>query len=143
MIHGDFLKSDHRPIVVDTEYQNNVRGTPLVRKQFFEARWLVEETVDDVVGQAWAAANSGQGGLAQKVREVHSALHAWDRQVLKEPRHQLRRLQDELNQIMSGPLTDEATAKIQELQLKIENVHEKEEIKYLQRSHATWLKQGD
>lgn len=102
----------------------------------------MEDSVDEVVGQAWEAARSSPGGLAQKVREVHSALHAWDMHVLKDPRRQLRVLQDELNLIMTGPLSDEATVKIQELQLQIENIHE-EEIKHLQRSHATWLKQGD
>lgn len=37
---------------------------------------------------------------------------------------------------MAGPLSDGATAKQQELQVQIEQIHEKEEIKYLQRGRA-------
>lgn len=30
------------------------------------------------------------GTLAQRVKEVHAALHAWDMHILKDPQHQLR-----------------------------------------------------
>lgn len=99
--------------------------------------------MDDVVGQAWGAARSSPGNLAQRVREVHAALHTWDMHVLKDPQRQLRALQEELNSVMFGPLSDETTVKQQEIQLEVESIHEKEEIKYLQRIRVTWLKHGD
>jgi hypothetical protein len=40
--------------------------------------------------------------------------------MLKEPRRRLRMLQDELNKVMEGPLSDGTTAKCQKLQLEIE-----------------------
>jgi hypothetical protein len=44
---------------------------------------------------------------------------------------------------MEGSLSDEATARIQAIQLEIEHLHEQDEIKWVQRSRANWMKSGD
>jgi hypothetical protein len=36
------------------------------------------------------------------MKEMHKALHRWDKEVLKGPRRRLRELQKELNIVMSG-----------------------------------------
>ena len=61
-------KSDHRPIVVDTEGVD----VPHVgeRKKQFEARWLSEATVNEIVCTVWERANLLGAGptLVQKTR---------------------------------------------------------------------------
>jgi phage host-nuclease inhibitor protein Gam len=110
----------------------------------FEAKWLLEESFDDIVGGAWEEASAGgPTNLAQKLHAVHQALHAWDRRVLGEPKRRLKELQNELNSVMEGSLSDEATTKIQAIQMEIENLHEQDEIKWVQRSRANWMKSGD
>ncbi|KAK1661707.1 hypothetical protein QYE76_049866 [Lolium multiflorum] len=112
--------------------------------KMFEAKWLLEESFDDIVGGAWEEASSGgPTSLAQKLQAVHQALHAWDCKVLGEPTRRLKELQTELNSAMEGSLSDEATAKIQAIQLEIENLHEQDELKWVQRSRANWMKSGD
>jgi exonuclease III len=52
LIHLDFVKSDHRPILIDTEH----RSVPQVkqsRPRRFEAKWLREQGFTEVVQQAW------------------------------------------------------------------------------------------
>ncbi|KAE8817786.1 hypothetical protein D1007_04556 [Hordeum vulgare] len=70
----------------------------------------------------------GLGPLAHVVAGVHADLHQWDKDTLKGPRARLQKLQDELNTVLSGPLTDEAAIKQQELYVEIEEMLEKEEL---------------
>jgi hypothetical protein len=44
---------------------------------------------------------------------------------------------------MAGPLSDEAVSKQREIQLKMENLLEQEELYWVQRGRANWLKHGD
>jgi hypothetical protein len=144
VIHEDFWKSDHRPIMADTEYFDAGQVRNNGTKKMFEAKWLLEESFDDIVGGAWEEASSGgPSTLAQKLQAVHLAMHAWDRRVLGEPKRRMKELQNELNTAMEGSLSDEATARIQAIQLEIEHLHEQDEIKWVQRSRANWMKSGD
>ena len=81
--------------------------------------------------------------MSKKTEEVHTELHHWDKNVLRGPRHKLRILQKELNVVLSGPLSDDAVAKQMEIQLKIEALLEQEELYWVQRGRANWLKHGD
>ena len=84
----------------------------------FEAKWLIEESFDDIVGMAWEDTQASKSmGLAQNLGAVHSALHAWDRMVLGELKRRLKELQDELNRFLEGPLSDDATEKARTIQL--------------------------
>ena len=42
-------KSDHRPIFLDTNHLTGVAESRPTYKRNFEARWLAEETVEEVV----------------------------------------------------------------------------------------------
>jgi hypothetical protein len=96
----------------------------------FEARWLCEESVDNIIETAWEKANllHADASLSVHTQEVHEALHKWDKEILKGPRRRLRELQVELNVVMSGALSDESIAKQKEIQLKMENLLEQEAL---------------
>ena len=84
-----------------------------------------------------------QATFDEHTKEVHEALHSWDKEILKGPRRRLRELQKELNKSMTGPLSDEASAEQRELQLKIEDLLEQEELYWVQRGRVNWLQHGD
>jgi hypothetical protein len=93
VINENFSKSDHRPIMVNTRYLENVEAARLARKKMFEAKWLLEESFDEIVSAAWESAHvHGPSDFATRVKKVHLALHAWDMQTLKEPRRCLKEL---------------------------------------------------
>jgi len=121
-------KSDHRPIVVDTE--GVVVPHVGERKRQFEARWLSEATVNEIVCTAWERANLPGAGptLMQKTRQVHEDLHTWDREVLKAPVRRMKKLKKELEKVRRRPMTDENLARQKELLLNIELLLEQEEI---------------
>ena len=60
----------------------------------FEAHWLKEETVEEMVQAAWArAAARGEGpSFMQKTRDVDEELHTWDQKVLKGPVYRIKNL---------------------------------------------------
>ena len=83
--HLDYTNSDHRPILLDTEF---VPVTNLNRtsRRKFEAKWLQEEGFSQVVHQAWkAAGHATSGGVLPKLEHMHASLHAWDKTVLNKP----------------------------------------------------------
>ena len=91
VVNEDFGKLYHRPIVIDTEHNSGmliprVRGTPR-----FEARWLCESSVEHIIQTAWERAKTlhAQDSFRDHTKEVHDALHAWDKEVLQGPRKRL------------------------------------------------------
>lgn len=84
LINSETTRSDHRPLLVYTEYISNTHAkTDRVRR--FEARWLQEDVVEEMVKAAWerAKARGEDISLMEKCNDVHSELHTWDRDVLR------------------------------------------------------------
>jgi len=63
----------------------------------------------------------------------------WGKEVLKKPVHQIRKLKRELEILRRGEMTDESIANQKEILLQLEQ----EEIYWVQRARANWLKHGD
>ena len=100
--------------------------------------------MDTIVQAAWDRAKLLPGAsLAKKTGVIHASLHDWDKEVLQGPRTQLRDLQKQLNEVMSGPITDDSLSLQHELQIKIEEMLEKEELYWMQRGRLNWLCSGD
>ena len=78
-----------------------------------------------------------------KVNAVHDDLHAWDREVLKKHVQRMKKLKRELEILRRGPPTDESLAAQKEILRRLELLLEQEEIIWVQRARANWLKHGD
>ena len=93
-------KSDHRPIMLDTNHLVGVANDRPTYGRKFEAYWLAEETIEEIVKTVWLKAL--QRGLrpTAKLESVHRDMHLWDHRVLKEPCARLRRAQNELEDLM-------------------------------------------
>ena len=139
----EFYKSDHRPILIDTIYSERVQTMRCEAPKKFEAKWLCEESVEGIILDAWERAKDREPTLSGRTAEVHEELHRWDKNVLKGPRTRLKKLQRELNDVMTGPLSDGAVARQQELHMQIENLLEQEELFWVQRGKVNWLRHGD
>ncbi|XP_071674470.1 uncharacterized protein [Lolium perenne] len=74
---------------------------------------------------------------------VHNTLHSWDKTELRGPRHRLKQLQKELNAVLAGPLSEEALVNQRVIQDQIEDILEQEELYWVQRGRANWLRHGD
>jgi hypothetical protein len=140
--HLDFIKSDHRPILLDTEDQPEVQQQQGPKR--FEARWIHEKNFRDTVVQAWTSAGfANTGGVLNRLGRMHEALHAWDRSILKKPKRRLRDAQRKLENAMNGPLTEENENLAKEMASLVELLLEQEEMHWFQRSRSNWLQLGD
>ena len=108
----------------------------------FEAKWLQEKDVRDVVQKAWqdAAVASSHGGVLNRLGHMHKVLHDWDRNILKSPKHRLRKAQRAMDTAMNGPMNSENESVAKEMADLIEMLLEQEEIQWMQRSRANWLR---
>ena len=90
----DVGKSDHQPVLLDTEYLARVAENQPKKERKFEVRWLAEETVNEIVTTAWQKAlHRGLCPTAMdKINAIHKDLHAWDRSVLKQPQARMKML---------------------------------------------------
>lgn len=139
----EFSRSDHRPLLIDTEHHNS-DSTGAPARIFFEARWLKEPEFGDKVQQAWAdAAARTDGRMISKLSYMHAEFHDWDQRVLKKPKKRLRKAQRELDKVMSGAMNAESEAKRKELAQLVEYLLELEEIHQMQCSRVNWLHNGD
>ena len=92
--HLEYMKSDHHPILLDTEYQEAVHDRSGIKR--FEAKWLREKGLREEVQRAWDLAGTvASDGVLARLTRMHSELHAWDSRVLRKPKRRLRKAQRE------------------------------------------------
>jgi hypothetical protein len=72
--HLESMRSDHRPILLETEWPIVSRGCGSKK---FEAKWLKEDWFREVVDEAWAKANVevSEGGVLARLSHMHSCMH--------------------------------------------------------------------
>uniref|UniRef100_A0A8R7RBD3 Endonuclease/exonuclease/phosphatase domain-containing protein n=1 Tax=Triticum urartu TaxID=4572 RepID=A0A8R7RBD3_TRIUA len=146
VINEEHVHSDHRPLILDTKYfDGNIFNQPRSRMKQFEARWLKEETVEEIVHTAWGKGKiQGIGpSLAERTRAMNVDLHIWDRDILIGPKKRINKLKKELEKLRRGPINAESQARQKEILVTIENLLEQEEIYWLHRGRANWLLHGD
>ncbi|XP_071677062.1 uncharacterized protein [Lolium perenne] len=125
--HLGFIKSDHRPILLDTEYQV-IPPPPRSGPRRLKAAWLKENEFRQEVRKAWDnALSTYDDGVLGRLGRMHEALHAWDSQILRKPKRHLRKAQRDLEKAMSGPMTDENEATAKEMANLIELLLEQDE----------------
>jgi hypothetical protein len=131
--------------LLDTEYyaaQNPVQNKG---QRNFEAKWFREENFGEIVKDEWEAAVGATSPIdvLQRLKTMHSGIHAWDQRVLRRPKRRLREAQRDLENVMRGPINQETDRRKHEISNLIEKLLEQEEIKWKQRSRANWLHHGD
>lgn len=80
-----FSRSDHRPLLLITDYQaSQLHGVASPVKRF-EAKWLAEQEFESVVRDAWqdSVANAPASDVNSRLMYLHAKLHEWDKSVLK------------------------------------------------------------
>ena len=78
---------------MDTNYFAAAMGRRPTGERRFEARWLSQSTVDEIVHTAWERAKLAGAGpsLADRTKSVKDDLHKWDRDTLKGPKKRINK----------------------------------------------------
>ncbi|VAI25253.1 hypothetical protein VPH35_086992 [Triticum aestivum] len=102
IINEEHVHSDHRPLILDTKYfDENIFNCAKGRVKQFEARWLKEETVGEIIHTTWEKAKLlGVGpSLAARTWAVQANLHTWDREILKGSKQRINKIKNELEKL--------------------------------------------
>jgi hypothetical protein len=112
--HLDFIKSDHRPILVNTDAQFQ-HSTSKQRR--FKARWLQVKGFQEKVQQAWDSVSTEPptDNVLTKLNKLHGALHEWDANVLQKPKKRIKAAQQKSEKAMNGPMNGENEAVAKEM----------------------------
>lgn len=81
-VNSDQRYSDHRPLIIDTQTEDEPPRKISACSFNFEAAWLEEETCRGVVEKAWAEAKAANKLVAEALGEVSGGLSEWSRNVL-------------------------------------------------------------
>ncbi|XP_012480837.1 uncharacterized protein LOC105795718 [Gossypium raimondii] len=120
--HLTHSMSDHCPLLINTKRGNSYKGN---LKFKFEAWWLMEEMIKEVVKESW---ESEIGTVAEKLERLQAALKIWAKSI-KERREGLKKkLTKQLDTLMAQEKTDETMAKVIDTQIHLNIEIDKDEV---------------
>lgn len=135
--------SDHRPVIVNTQGGDRCKNKG-GRTFRFEAWWLQEEGCSAEVQGAWEEGwLSGEGNVAHALRTVAGRMRTWEKEVVGELEDRLRRARRDLEKCMQAPVSEEKVREEARLRCLVEELEEKRNTKAKQRSHVSWLRDGN
>lgn len=139
------MHSDHMPLLLDTSYFEKSMSRQPKGECKFEAYWLQEDTVKEIVKSSWLRAQTlGVGPtLADRTKAVKGDLVQWDAEVLKGPKKRVNKLKKKLEKLRCGQLNCETRKEMKEVHTIIENPLDQEELHWVRHGRANWLLHGD
>jgi hypothetical protein len=139
-------ESDHMALLVRLENLGNKANRRLQRGFAFEEMWTKHENYEDMIASAWE--NSGmeaQGinGLWTKLHNMSAEMKRWSFETFSSVRAELKSLRGKLEVARVQEIVSGSSLEVREIEKKLHDLYEREEIMYHQRSRQEWLKAGD
>jgi hypothetical protein len=142
--------SDHSPINLDSGEQ----GEPRPKYFFFEKQWLLVPGLHDIVKEKWDESVARRLIHSYSLNNWHGrlcflrrALRGWNLQKIGEQKKERNKLLQQLAAIDSladrMDLSAEQWRSRYEMENKLEEIYNKEEIYWQQRGNNRWVLEGD
>ncbi|CAL2238646.1 unnamed protein product [Prunus armeniaca] len=133
--------SDHAPLVLHAEIL--APTTTFGKRRFhFEAMWANEEGCRNTLLEAWGEASSQSLPLTNKFLLCAQRLNSWGQQQFGSLPKQIQQCYLELQNLdLDAPNFD--PTKKHKLSVKLDDLFEKEDTFWKQRSQVQWLREGD
>uniref|UniRef100_A0A803P9I4 Reverse transcriptase n=1 Tax=Cannabis sativa TaxID=3483 RepID=A0A803P9I4_CANSA len=144
VINGDFLHSDHRPIVATLENIIRLRLNDKKRSFQFETHWLKDDEFQEIVLRTWLSRDLplvNQDSLIDIFGKCADQLGAWNKSKFSSIPRLVRETQKQLDDLLSvsAPLVTMDEVK----RLELNDLLSREECYWKLRSRANWLALGD
>ncbi len=143
VVHLAKLSSDHCPLMLEfPQVLERVKGH---RVFCFEAMWVKDEQSKDIVQQAWSL-DTEEGSpmfrVFEKLKHCRVSLIAWSKERFGKLAGRIKEKRKRLQELSNATPID-FSAEILALQDEINDLLEKEEIFWCQRSRVVWMQDGD
>jgi hypothetical protein len=108
--------------------------------------WTKHDNYEEMIADSWETnANSqlGIGGLWQCLRDMSADMKKWSFETFGSVRAELKSLRGKLEEAKAQSSVSGASQEVRDIEKKLHDLYEREEIMYRQRSRQEWLKAGD
>ncbi|KAJ1255254.1 hypothetical protein BS78_K272300 [Paspalum vaginatum] len=144
VINGDPRSSDHRPIIISTDREDEgIRRRHGAGGFKFEASWVKESGCRKVVEDAWKQAlEEGISYVGEATKVVAGSLKSWSSNVLGDLEKRIKQVKTELERCRSSG-AGERVVREEVLRYRLEKLEDQVDLFWRQRAHIRWLKEGD
>ncbi|KAF4366593.1 hypothetical protein F8388_004257 [Cannabis sativa] len=146
VLNGDFLHSDHRPIVATLENVTRRRKYDKKRCFRFETHWLKDPECQEIISRTWLSTDyplANQDSLIDIFGSCADQLVVWNKSKYGSTPRQVRETQKELDDLLSVSAPLVRMEEVKRLEYKLNDLFTREECYWKLRSRADWLALGD
>ncbi|TYH10965.1 hypothetical protein ES288_A07G220800v1 [Gossypium darwinii] len=134
-------KSDHEAILLDTNGSKpKDRGVDHRVWFRYDTCWGKEDEAKNIINSTWAV---GWCNTLDKMERIRDNLGPWQYKQYRGMKHNIKRLEKEINEIMDGPTNDGSMSLLKHARGKLGSFYDMEETYWARRARAQWLKEGD
>ncbi|GMJ05748.1 hypothetical protein HRI_004244000 [Hibiscus trionum] len=138
--HLSHTISDHCPLLVSMNLQDDGNSLGTGRAFKFSADWTLEDECESLIKKFWEESNLS---LSQKLVELGVKLSAWSRGRKVSSRKRSHELKDKLKVLTDRDPDDETLAEILDVKLALNFEADKDELYWEQWARINWLRHGD
>ena len=141
MSHLGAIKSDHTPILLDTNPKDSFAHKPFR----FEATWIHDNGYNSIIEKAWNEETHGQAfvRLYKKQAATREALQKWNKEVFEHYQVRINQIMQNIAEIQKKPHSNDNGRIEEELQVELLEWLARTEVLWKQKSRELWLKEGD
>ena len=138
--HLEKRRSDHLPLLLCLRTRLETPQKKRKKRLFrFEEMWLREESCEEIIREAW----NGGWDMASRLNCTTSKLKEWSAEKFGDFAKQMRSCKAQMGHLMSEEQTPEVIAQMQAIDRRMDELENREEIYWKQRSRQEWLRHGD
>uniref|UniRef100_A0A2N9G3M9 CCHC-type domain-containing protein n=1 Tax=Fagus sylvatica TaxID=28930 RepID=A0A2N9G3M9_FAGSY len=135
--------SDHCPILLHLFTSILL---PRRKRQFrFEQAWCRVETCEETVKESWHSKEKGSHmfEVTESIKSCRRGLINWERSVYRHSQLRMHQLGEEAKLLEERAVTEEDQYQLKKLREELNELLEREEIAWRQRSRVQWLQEGN
>jgi hypothetical protein len=139
-------ESDHMALLIRTEATAPKKGPGQQRGFRFEEMWMKHECYDQMIQDAWdnnPSTDSGVNGFWKKLHDMSRDMKRWSFDTFGSVQAEIKSLRGKLEEAKVQQLVSGSSMEVREIEKKLHDMYEREEVMYKQRSRQEWLKAGD
>ncbi|XP_060961202.1 uncharacterized protein LOC133031689 [Cannabis sativa] len=146
VINGDYIHSDHCPVVASLENVVRLKQQDNQRRFRFETHWLKDDECHDIVDQTWLAPDApldSQDSILDIFGRCADRLGAWNKCKFGSLPRLVRETQKQLDGLLSVTPPLVRMDEVKRLETKLNDLLSREECYWKLRSRADWLALSD